>query len=100
MRSGRRVSSYIGFIRPLLNAGYTNLHVLANAEANHIIFEGDKAVGVKITMTNSSSFPPNTIIYPRARQEIILSAGVIESPVILMKSGIGPKADLAKYNVT
>lgn len=83
-RSGRRVTSYEAYIRPFLETR-KNLEVVPNAEVSKIIMEGNRAVGV--TYISSSG----TNVSLRARKEVIISAGVVNSPVVLMKSGIGPR---------
>ncbi|CAL8117908.1 unnamed protein product [Orchesella dallaii] len=86
-RRGRRVSSYTGYIKPFI-ASRTNLRVITNAEVSQIVFEGNRAVGVRYVLNSTRGVNSG---YARAQKEVILSAGVIESPALLMKSGIGPK---------
>ncbi|CAL8117910.1 unnamed protein product [Orchesella dallaii] len=85
-RFGRRVSSYRGYIQPYLSTR-RNLRVIANAEANQIIFDGNRAVGVRYL--RNSTFGMQTAV-AWVRNEVIISAGVMESPTLLMRSGIGP----------
>lgn len=92
MSSGRRVSSYEAYIRPYLTTR-KNLNVVTNAEVFKILIDKNQAVGV---MLRSLSGENVTI---RASKEVIVSAGVINSPVILMKSGIGPRAILEAANI-
>ncbi|CAL8091968.1 unnamed protein product [Orchesella dallaii] len=86
-RSGRRVSSYTGYLKPVLGSR-PNLRVILRAEARRVIFNGNQAVGVQFR-SNVDGIPSDSVVY--ARKEIILSAGAIETPALLMKSGIGPK---------
>ncbi|CAL8117898.1 unnamed protein product [Orchesella dallaii] len=86
-RFGRRVSSYTGYIKPYLLSRH-NLRVITNAQASQIIFEGKKAVGVKYSISQPSE---TQTFVARAVKEVVVSAGVIESPALLMRSGIGPK---------
>lgn len=59
-----------------------------------IIFEGNRAVGVIYRNTESGEE-----ITARVNKEVIVTAGVINSPVILLRSGIGPKDDLTQAKI-
>lgn len=64
-----------------------NLEVMTEAQVECVVFEGRRAVGVKLSRAGHEQ-----II--RARREIILSAGAIGSPQLLLLSGIGPARHL------
>jgi choline dehydrogenase len=70
-----------------------NLTVLTHTQALGLIFEGTSAVGVRVRRKDGR------VEEHRARGEVILSAGAIQSPAILMRSGIGPGADLQGLGV-
>uniref|UniRef100_A0A2A4IZE5 Glucose-methanol-choline oxidoreductase N-terminal domain-containing protein n=1 Tax=Heliothis virescens TaxID=7102 RepID=A0A2A4IZE5_HELVI len=71
-----------------------NLHVLKNTLARKVIFdEQNKAVGVEVTLSDGR------IIQVFATKEVILSAGAINSPQLLMLSGIGPEKHLKKMKI-
>lgn len=71
-----------------------NLSVMYNTLATKICFdENKKAVAVEILTQDD-----RTIIV-KAKKEVIISAGVIKSPHLLMLSGIGAKTQLEKYNI-
>ncbi|ODM92682.1 Oxygen-dependent choline dehydrogenase, partial [Orchesella cincta] len=89
---GRRVSSYEGYLKPFLSSR-RNLRVLTNAEASQIIFEGNRAVGVKYS-DNSTGTSQQAYARVRVESSVLPGAGVIESSVLLMRSGIGPKSVL------
>jgi choline dehydrogenase len=84
-RSGRRCSTAVGYLRPAMTR--PNLQVLTNALTERIVFEGRRAVGISFRRGGESGSA-------RARREIILCAGAIGSPQILMLSGAGPEAHL------
>ncbi|ODM92830.1 Glucose dehydrogenase [FAD, quinone] [Orchesella cincta] len=95
-RFGRRVSAYAGYIRPFLRTR-RNLRVIAKSEVRRILFEGNRAVGVRyITNTTEGGQVSNIA---KARKEIIISAGVIESPLLLMRSGVGPREVLNEAQI-
>jgi choline dehydrogenase len=85
-----RDSSETAFLRPALNR--TNLVVHTSTMALKVLFEGTRAGGVACS-TAGKSF---TLI---ARKEVILSAGALQSPQLLMVSGIGPRETLEKFNI-
>ncbi|CAG2170999.1 unnamed protein product, partial [Oppiella nova] len=90
-RDGMRLSVAKAYIEPL--AGRKNLHVLSKSYVTKILFDDHKrAVGVQFDRL----FKSYTV---RARKEVILSAGAINSPKILMLSGIGPKAHLKSLGI-
>jgi choline dehydrogenase-like flavoprotein len=63
--------------------------VISNTLVANVLFEGKRAVGVK--STSGISF--------HARKEVIISGGAINTPQLLLLSGLGPKAELEKYNI-
>ncbi|RJG03228.1 GMC family oxidoreductase [Noviherbaspirillum sedimenti] len=76
---GRRSSSATAYLRPIRSR--PNLTVLTNAHATRIVFEGKRAAGV--------AFARNGKQTATARREVILAAGAVASPQLLMLSGIG-----------
>ncbi|KAK0468990.1 uncharacterized protein EV420DRAFT_926 [Desarmillaria tabescens] len=89
-----RVSSESAYLTPQVLAR-PNLKVAINSHVTRILFDGEKrAVGVEYA--NSERGPRYR---SRARKEVILSAGAIHSPHILMLSGVGSAELLGKYNI-
>ena len=88
---GTRVSSYTAFVGPILSR--PNLTILTHATVTSIDIEGDctKAVNIIINETAKKLV---------CSKEIILSAGTIDSPRILLASGIGNKKDLDELGIT
>jgi choline dehydrogenase-like flavoprotein len=73
----------------------SNLRVYTNALAKKINFDGNKKA-TSVTVTGIFGFTQFNVV---ARKEVILSAGAFQSPQLLMVSGIGPRAELAKFNI-
>ena len=70
-----------------------NLTVITKATASRIIFEGDKATSLVYNIEGRGSF------CEAASKEIILCGGSINSPQLLMLSGIGPSAHLQQHGI-
>jgi choline dehydrogenase len=90
-RAGWRWSSARAFLAPVRRR--TNLQVLTGATAESLVFEQQRCVGVRVRRPDAS-----TAIY-RASAEVIVSAGTIGSPKLLMLSGIGPGAALGALGI-
>jgi choline dehydrogenase len=90
---GHRSSSEVAYLRPVLNR--SNLFLFTETMANRIIFNSQKvAQGVEVACSNT-----NTTYTLSATKEVIVSAGVFQSPQLLMVSGIGPAAVLEEYDI-
>ena len=86
IKDGKRVSTSKAFLKPAL--GRPNLDVILEAHVMKIMFDKNKkSRGVFFSRHNKKYFA-------KTREEIILSAGAIGSPQILMHSGIGPSYHL------
>lgn len=92
VRSGIRQSTYHAFLQPV-EEERANLKIYRYAWATRIHFDGNqKAVGVTYERHNQT-------VYVEADKEIVLSAGVFDSPKLLMLSGIGPEEHLSEFGV-
>src|SRR6185436_8507159 len=89
-RGGKRCSCAVAYLKPALRR--ENLTVLTHAQTTRVLFEGTRAVGVEIVQDGKRA-------ELRAEREVILSGGAINSPQILMLSGIGPADDLRKLGI-
>ncbi|GAB5354491.1 hypothetical protein AAMO2058_000123100 [Amorphochlora amoebiformis] len=81
---------------------YGSLHIMAHAQATRIIFENKKgdiiARGVNLVRLDSDDKPKcRCTVF--ARKEVILSAGAINSPKLLLLSGVGPAKQLEKLGI-
>jgi 4-pyridoxate dehydrogenase len=87
---GRRMSAARAYLRPALKRG--NVEVRTGAHATRVVFEGDNARGVEYRQAGS-------IAQARATREVILCGGVINSPQLLMLSGIGDPTALVQHGI-
>ena len=88
-RNGRRCSAAVAYLNPAKSR--PNLHIETRALASRVVFEGKKAVGVAF----SDSSGTEQIV--KANREVILCGGALNSPHLMMLSGIG-EADQLKAN--
>ncbi|XP_025262798.1 glucose dehydrogenase [FAD, quinone] [Camponotus floridanus] len=88
---GRRMSTSKAFLSSIKDR--SNLYVMKSTRADAILLDGTRAVGVRVTLKDGRS------IDVKASKEVILSAGSIGSPQLLMLSGIGPKQHLYEMGI-
>jgi choline dehydrogenase-like flavoprotein len=89
-RRGRRWSSARGFLKPVL--GRANLRLETGCLVERLLFDGRRAVGVRFRQDGA-------VREARCRGEVILAAGSIGSPQILLLSGVGAGAELQGQGV-
>jgi choline dehydrogenase len=89
-RNGQRSSAARAFLKGAMKR--PNLTVLTGALVDKVLIENGRATGVQYRQGGKT----RTV---RARREVILSAGTMQSPAILMRSGIGPAAGLRTHGI-
>ncbi len=91
IRSGRRVSTNGGYLEPARTR--TNLTIRGGALVGSVLFDaaGSRARGVRTADGEEQLLDTDG--------EVILSAGAVHSPALLMRSGIGPSAQLAALGI-
>lgn len=87
---GSRVSAATGYLHPIRHR--SNLFVLLEHSVRSLKLDGERAVGAFVVPT--MEFKTGVEMLMRARRDVILSAGAINTPKILILSGIGPKQHL------
>ncbi len=90
-RNGERFSAAKAYLTP--NRGRANLQVLTGAQVTRVLFEGRRAVGVELREAGTTR-------QLRARREVLLCAGALQSPQLLMLSGIGPGVELQRHAIS
>lgn len=87
IRDGRRVNTWMVYAQPVAE----RLTILTGREVHSVIVENGRAVGVRLGEGEDAE--------DVFADEIVLSAGAIGSPVILLRSGIGPAEELAALGI-
>ncbi|QDE34229.1 FAD-dependent oxidoreductase [Microbacterium foliorum] len=87
IRDGRRVNTWMAYAQPIAD----RLTILTGREVHSVIVEEGRAVGVRL-----GSGADSEDVFA---DEVVLSAGAIGSPVILLRSGIGPADELADLGI-
>lgn len=88
-RDGKRVAANHGYIEPA--RGRANLTIVGGALVDVVLIENEQAVGVRLA--------DGTEYRVAAGGEVLVCGGAIHSPAILMRSGIGPEAELRRLGV-
>ena len=95
IKGGRRCSPAGAYLHPVRHR--ENLFVLLDTAVRNLKLEGDRVVGVNTVPTKDYKSGIERLI--KAKREVILSAGAIDSAKILMMSGIGPKEHLERVPI-
>ncbi len=90
IRNGRRCSAAVAYLRPAM--ARPNVTVEIKAMVTRLIFEGDRVVGLEYSQNGR-------LTEVRAERELILSGGVINTPQLMMLSGIGAANELAEHGI-
>ena len=88
--SGRRASAAVCYLRPAIDR--PNLTVITKAQATRVLTERGRAVGVEYAQKKQRH-------EIRATREVILSGGAINSPQLLLLSGIGPANEISQHGI-
>ncbi|XP_063407524.1 oxygen-dependent choline dehydrogenase-like [Mytilus trossulus] len=93
IKDGQRCSTASCYLRP--NMHRKNLQISLNSHVTRVLIKDKRAEGVELIKGTDN--PTKHKVF--ARHEVILSAGSLSSPQILLLSGIGPKKQLEKLNI-
>jgi choline dehydrogenase len=89
IRDGKRHSAAVAYLRPVIGA--PNLRVLTGAHAHRLLLEGTRCTGVE--------FAHDGALRRVHAGEVVVSTGAIESPALLLRSGIGPAGELRALGI-
>ncbi|THF86395.1 MAG: alanine-phosphoribitol ligase, partial [Sulfitobacter sp. SK025] len=89
-RNARRCSAAVGYLAPVM--ARPNLTVRTGVQISKIVLEGSRAVGVEVIENGRAQ----TI---KTEREVLLTAGAIGSPKLMMLSGLGPADDLREVGI-
>ena len=87
---GLRWSAASGYLKPALSR--TNLSLMDQAPVHRIVFDGRRAVGVDVSVRGE-------VRRLEALKEVIVAGGAINSPQLLLLSGVGDPAHLAEHDI-
>jgi choline dehydrogenase-like flavoprotein len=90
-KNGERWSAARAYVHPHMGRR-ANLRVETQAQATRILFEGKRAVGVEYRQGEA-------VKQIRARREVIVSSGAFQTPQLLLLSGVGDNAALARHGI-
>ena len=90
IKEGRRCSAATAYLKPALSR--KNLKVMTHSQATRVLFSKDKAIGVEYI---SSGQMKSAI----AEKEVLLASGAINTPHLMMLSGIGRSEDLTPHGI-
>ena len=90
IKDGKRHSDADAYLNPVL--GRSNLTLSTNSQATRLLFDGKRCVGVEYSQQGE-------IKVAYANREVIVCSGAIESPRLLLLSGIGQRAQLKEFDI-
>jgi choline dehydrogenase len=90
IHDGRRWSAARGYLTPILSR--TNLTIESHAHVSRILFEGKRAIGVEYVQNKQT-------VQGRATREVVLSGGAVNTPQVLLLSGIGDPEVLKRFDI-
>ena len=90
IRNGKRCSTAVAYLKPALKR--RNVELSTKSLATRLLIENRRAVGLEFERNGQMQ-------QVRAEREVLLCGGVINSPHVLMLSGIGPPAELAEHGI-
>lgn len=89
VRGGSRLNSYIAYVRPIEQ--HPDLTIVTGAWVHRVVLDGSRATGVEFEVDGEE----RTV----TADDVVLAAGALDSPRILLRSGIGPKDELAGMGI-
>jgi choline dehydrogenase-like flavoprotein len=89
-KNGERFSAAKAYLTP--NLGRRNLTVFTNAHTTRVLFDGKRATGIELRRAGQ-------LQRLDANHEVLMAAGALQTPQLLMLSGVGPASELARFGI-
>ncbi|MBO0652989.1 GMC family oxidoreductase N-terminal domain-containing protein [Streptomyces triculaminicus] len=89
--NNKRSSASVAYLHPFLDR--PNLHLMLETWAHRLELDGTRAKGVHVRTKEGEE------VYVEAAREVLVCAGAVDTPRLLMHSGIGPRADLEALGI-
>jgi len=90
IKDGKRHSDAVAYLDPVLRR--PNLTLSTDSQATRLLFDGKRCIGVEYSLQSELK-----VVY--ANREVIICGGAIESPKLLLLSGIGQRAQLKEFDI-
>lgn len=90
VKNGKRHSTLVAYLEPALKR--PNVTLSGNSQATRLLFDGTRCIGVEYVQNGQTQSA-------RASREVVVCAGAIESPKLLLLSGIGDPAQLKQFDI-
>ncbi|MET0169665.1 MAG: GMC family oxidoreductase N-terminal domain-containing protein [Aliihoeflea sp.] len=91
VKEGRRNSIYRAYVHP--RRGQPNLTVLTGTLVSRLVFQGKRVIGVEAVRNGQ-------VLRLCAHSEVVLSLGAVNTPKVLMQSGLGPESELGRHGIS
>lgn len=94
---GKRSSASVAYIHPILKGAEKrpNLTILTEAWVSKVLVDGDTATGVNVTLKSGEKIT----VRPQRGGEIFLCAGAVDTPRLMLHSGLGPRSQLESLGI-
>ena len=89
IRDGHRFNTWRAYLKPIV--GDPRLSILTDVQVRRILFEGRRAVGVEVEGADG--------VRELSAERVVLAAGALNSPEILLRSGVGPGEELREVGI-
>lgn len=90
-QDGKRFSAFNAYLQPILSSRL--LTVMDRTTANRVVFNGKKAIGVEVSDATGAA---HQVTF---NKDVILALGALQTPALLLRSGVGPEKDLTAAGV-
>jgi len=96
---GARFSAADAYLNTAVLKAHANLIVRVNSQVTKLVFKEDEGATPTVTGVTFKNTVTGKVYTVKAKREVVLSAGAVNTPQLLMLSGIGPKTVLEQFNI-